>query len=373
MRLAFLHRSLAGGGTEADLRRMAAGLVARGHAVTVFSAGRGEPPTGVAVRRVPVVRAGRLARLVSFALAAPRAAAACGPFDLVVGFGRTLRQDVVRVGGGTHRRYLERMEAAGLRRRGRGPYHRAILWIERRQFHPARCRRVIAVSALAGREVCEDYGVPPARVAVVYNGVDLERFHPRHRDTLGPALRTALGIPPTARVCAAVGSGFARKGFDLLLDLWRERPPAGAVLVLVGDDERLGRWRREAARPPLAGRVHVTGPRSDVDAVLAAADAVCVPSRQEAFGNVVLEACAAGVPVVTSRSTGAAELLEPPLDALVIDDPADGAALGAALERALGVEGPALGRAARRCAEALPWERHLERLERVLAEAAGGR
>jgi glycosyltransferase involved in cell wall biosynthesis len=105
--------------------------------------------------------------------------------------------------------------------------------------------------------------------------------------------------------------------------------------------------------------------------VLAAADAVCVPSRQEAFGNVVLEAAAAGVPAVVSRRAGAAELLDGPLATLVVD-PEDTAALAAALARALGPEGPALGRAARARAEAFPWETHLDRVETFLSEVARG-
>jgi len=116
----------------------------------------------------------------------------------------------------------------------------------------------------------------------------------------------------------------------------------------------------------------VLGPRTDVDAILAAADVLCLPSRQEAFGNVVLEACAAGVPVVTTRRAGAAELLGPPLDALVVDDPEDLPALGRAIARALGPDGPALGAAARGCAEAHPWDEHLDRVEALLGEVARG-
>jgi UDP-glucose:(heptosyl)LPS alpha-1,3-glucosyltransferase len=370
MRIAFLHRSLAGGGTEADLRRMASGLVARGHALTVFCAKPRGAPEGVGVRRVPVVRAGRLLRLLSFAVLAPRLAAR-EPWDVVVGFGRTLRQDVVRVGGGTHRSYLARMEADGFRGAARGPYHRAILALERRMFAPGAYRRVLAVSAMAADEVARDYAVPRDRIAVVYNGVDLARFDPAARARLGPPLRAELGIAAGRRVCAAVGSGFVRKGFDLLLDLWRSPDaPPDTVLVLVGDDERLGRWRRLAAAPELAGRVVVTGPRPDVEAVYALADVVCVPSRQEAFGNVVLEACAAGVPVVTSRRAGAAELLDGPLAALVVTSPDERPALAAALARALGPDGPALGTAARRRAETLTWDAHVTGVERVFGEAA---
>ncbi len=366
-----MHRRLAGGGTEGDLRRMSAGLAARGHEVAVFAARADAPPPGVALRRVPVVRAGRVARLVSFAVLAPRAVAR-ERWDVVVGFGRTLRQDVVRVGGGTHRTYLARMRAAGLRRPGAGPYHRAILWLERRQFASAGHRRVVAVSARVRDEIVADYGVPPARVSVVYNGVDLVRFDPARRATRRDAVRRALGVAE-ARVCLAVGTGFRRKGFDVLLRLWRDAPPADAALVLVGDDERLGAWRRAAADPALGGRVVVTGPRGDVEDLLAAADVVCVPSRQEAFGNVVLEACAAGVPVVTSRRAGAAELLDGALAALVVDDPEDVDALRAAVLRALGPEHQTFGVAARRLAESLPWHAHLDRIEALLQEVAGGR
>jgi UDP-glucose:(heptosyl)LPS alpha-1,3-glucosyltransferase len=369
VRIAFMHRRLAGGGTEADLRRMAAGLAARGHEVHVFAARADAAPPGVRLRPVPVVRAGRLARLLSFAVTAPRLVAR-ERWDAVVGFGRTPRQDVVRVGGGTHRSYLARMEAAGLRARWRGPYHRAILRLEARALAPGAYRRVLAVSARVGDEVATDYQVPRERIRVLYNGVDLERFHPAHRATLGPALRRALGIVDGQRVCAAIGSGFARKGFDLLLRLWDEAPPPDTVLVLVGDDERLGHYRRQAGT--LGGRVRVTGPRPDVDAVLAVADVACLPSRQEAFGNVVLEACAAGVPVVTTRRAGAAELLAGPLAALVIDDPEDLDALARALAHALGPAHDALARAARARAEEFPWDRHLDGLEAMLAEVAHG-
>jgi UDP-glucose:(heptosyl)LPS alpha-1,3-glucosyltransferase len=366
MRVAFMHRRLAGGGTEADLRRLAGGLAARGHEVHVFCARVDAELPGVAVHRVPIVRAGRLLRLLSFALAAPRTVAR-ERWDVVLGFGRTPVQDVVRCGGGTHRSYLARMEADGLRPRLRGPYHRAILHLEGRALSARGHRRVLAVSARVRDEVVADYRVPRERVTVIYNGVDLERFHPARRASLGPAARQALGVPEDTRLCAAIGSGFRRKGFDLLLRLWADTPPPQTTLVLVGDDERLASWRRAAAL--LGANVLVTGPRADVEAVLAAADVVCVPSRQEAFGNVVLEACAAGVPVVTSRRAGAAELLDGPLRALVVDDPTDLPALGTALAHAL-ADRDTLSREARAQVGGLTWDAHLDRVEAFLTETA---
>src|SRR5207237_231714 len=146
---------------------------------------------------------------------------------------------------------------------------------------------------------------------VLYTGVDLERFHPARRGVLGRPLRRALGLADGERVCVAIGSGFARKGFDSLLRLWREAPPRDTALVLVGDDERLGHYRGLAQT--LGGSVRVTGPRPDAEGVLAAADVACLPSRQEALANVVLEAGAtpphrrpAGAPPATAAAARSA-------------------------------------------------------------------
>src|SRR2546425_223947 len=153
---------------------MAAGLAARGHELHTFSARADAPPPGVTLRRVPVVRAGRLVRLLSFAAMGPRLVAR-ERWDVAVGLGRTPRQDVVRVGGGTHRSYLARMEAAGLRPRLRGPHHRAILRLETAALSPPRPRRVLAVSPRVRDEVVSDYGVARARAPPLYNGAASRR------------------------------------------------------------------------------------------------------------------------------------------------------------------------------------------------------
>jgi glycosyltransferase involved in cell wall biosynthesis len=114
----------------------------------------------------------------------------------------------------------------------------------------------------------------------------------------------------------------------------------------------------------------VLGRRDDVPAILAAADVLCVPSRQEAFGNVVLEACAAGVPVVTSQLVGAAELLEGPCARLVVPRPDDLGAMRDALHEATGPEHAAWSAAARALAERHPWSRHLDDVEQMLREVA---
>lgn len=372
MRLAFVYRRLASeGGTEGDLYRTSEVLAARGHDVHLFCADlRTRAPAGVCLHRVPSLRAGRLARLLSFAWAAPRVVARAGPWDVVVGFGRTPRQDLVRCGGGTHREYLATMQAFGARGRVRGLYHRTVLGIEAMQYRPGNFRRVLAVSERVRDEVVSGYGVAAERVHVVYNGVDLGRFDPALERERRPALRRRLGVPEGAKVVLAVGSGFRRKNVDGLLRLWAEGPPGDAWLVVVGGDERLGAYRRAAAAPGLRGRVLFVGPQTAVEEFYAGVDAVVVASLQEAFGNVVLEALAAGKPVVTSRAVGAAELLSGPLRELVVDRPDDLGGFRDRLTLALGRHAGELARLARRTGEGRPWSAHFDGLERILEETA---
>ena len=371
MRLALMYRRLAReGGTEGDLFRSSEALAARGHEVHLFCAERrAAPPSGVSVHRVPVLRAGRLARLLSFGWLAPRAVARAGPWDVVVGFGRTVKQDLVRCGGGTHRSYLAAMQGFGARRLRLGPYHRAILRMEAAQYREGNFLGVLAVSERVRTEVMRDYGVAARRVHVLYNGVDLVRFDPARAAELRPAVRQALGIPGDARVVLTVGSGFRRKNVDGLLRLWAEGPPAGAWLVVVGDDERLGGYRRAAAATD-SRRIVFTGPQSAVEGFYAAADAVVVASLQEAFGNVVLEALASGKPVVTSAAVGAAELLDGALRDLVVEEPDDLRGFRDRLMLALGSHGRELAPVARQAAEEHPWSAHFDGLERMLEETA---
>jgi UDP-glucose:(heptosyl)LPS alpha-1,3-glucosyltransferase len=339
MKIALVHKRYDRiGGAEWDCYETSRQLLARGHEVHVVVGDCRVPiPEGMACHRVPVLRTGQIAKLLSFAVLAPqvwRRAEA----DVVIGFGRTIGHDIFRVSGGCHRRYLVRVaaEKGPWRALGRqlSPYDRAMLAIERRQYAAGGYRKILTVSELSRAEILETYPhVPAADVAVLHYGVDVERFHPRNRARDREAVRRELGIPLEQPVVLLVGSGFWRKGVDVLLAIWSREPPAGASLVVVGNDQHLGARRRAAegaARP-----VVFTGPRRDVDRLYAAADVFALPSLHEGCPVAIIEALASGVPVVTSSATGAPELLTGPLEELVVDDPRDTHAIAAALARAL--------------------------------------
>ena len=314
------------GGAEAVAWTVAHGLAQRGDRVEVIARRAIDSPE-VVVRRVAVPRIWQPLRVLGFSAAAARAVADSRA-DQVLSFSRTRRQHVYRAGAGSHADYMERRYGRLHRAWRVSPRHAVLLAAERRIFRDPR-QRVLCVSEMVRSEIRRRYAVPAERLAVVRNGVDLERFHPRNRAGSGARLRAELGASD-APVWLFAGSGFERKGLDTALRALARTGPATAELWIAGRDAQ-ARWQRLARRLGVTSRVSFLGFQRDLAPVYAAADVLLLPSRYDAFGNVCLEAAAAGLPVVTSGAVGAAELLRD--SGGVVDDPEDVAGFARELEQ----------------------------------------
>jgi UDP-glucose:(heptosyl)LPS alpha-1,3-glucosyltransferase len=166
-----------------------------------------------------------------------------------------------------------------------------------------------------------------------------------------------------------VGSGFRRKGLDRLVRLWRSQELAGVYLLVVGTDARIGSYRAwsDSVAP---GNIIFAGRRDDIEKFYAAADLAALPSVQEAFGNIVLEALASGLPVLVSRDVGAAEVLTGALAKGIVERPDDPLELQAKLLSLLDKSNDsALAKEARRIGEKYSWDNHFRALERVLLDS----
>lgn len=370
MKIALAHKHLdLRGGTERVLYRTAQGLKDRGHEVHLFCGRfRIAPPAGVIIHHVPYLPWPRTARLLSFALLAPGFIArhCC---DVVMSFDKMARQDVFRSGGGPHRLFVEKMiKHSNPWRRlwyNVSPYHRANISIEARQLSLMGTRKIIAVCTQVKHELMETYRVPEDKIVVIHNGVDLERFHPRNREERGKRIRDALGIPSDRPVVLFVGTGFRRKGLDRLLRLWDLPELNGVYLLIVGNDARLPYYRRRWNRREIV----FVGAQQAVEDYFGAADLFVLPSVQEAFGNVVLEALASGIPVITVRGVGAIDKLDGPLREGILGNPDDPEEFKSKIARLLEPgRWPFLSREARRVAESYSWEDYLNRVESCLKE-----
>jgi glycosyltransferase involved in cell wall biosynthesis len=226
---------------------------------------------------------------------------------------------------------------------------------------------ILACSASVGEHVAQAIGVAPARVEVILNGVDAERFAGGDR----AAARVALELPPDAAVFGCVGRISEQKGQEEFVRaaarVAAEWPLAIFLVIGSADDEALpARLRALAAQLGLGGRLRFTGHLAEMPAMYAALDVLVAPSRWEGFGLMLAEAMAAGKPIVATRAGAIPEVVvenETALLAPVRDTEALAQAMLALLRdparaRSLGERGVVR-------AKDFSWQRSAARLQRV--------
>jgi UDP-glucose:(heptosyl)LPS alpha-1,3-glucosyltransferase len=374
MKIALAHKRLElRGGTERVLYRTAEGLRDRGHEVHLFCQRFPiAPPPGVWAHRVPGISRPRSLRALTFAVIAPKTIAKhhC---DVVLSFDRTLSQDIFRSGGGPRKLLLEKLkDHSGLLRKwwySISLYHSLTVRLERLQVRNNKSGKIIAICEQVKREFIEVYGIPEEQIVVIHNGVDVVRFNPKRRLNEGRRLRDELKIPADAPVVLFVGTGFRRKGLSRLLDLWERRELPGVYLLVVGNDARLARYRKRWSGEK---EVIFAGPQGKVEDYYACGDLLVLPAVQEAFGNVVLEAMASGLPVVASAEVGAMNGMNGPLAEGIVSDPDDPGEIKEKILKLLDrTRWSLLAREARQVAEKYTWDKYLDHLEQTLFECCG--
>jgi UDP-glucose:(heptosyl)LPS alpha-1,3-glucosyltransferase len=379
------------------------------------------------VRHVASPRLGRALGLLWFARAAGAAARREGA-ELVMSFARILDADILRSGGAAHSSYVRtarRWQTPSARIAMRvSPYHRVQMMVEREGFASPRLKRAIAVSNLVRDDLVKTFALPLAKAVTLYNGVDIDRFFPapdaasrdeiRHEfglaDLLRPAVRGEirpnsrshdsqpdpaesprpmvpdepafdvrdsplefgalhsrfgeLGVRNPRPVVMFAGNGFARKGLRFLLEAWPAVTDA-ALLIVVGTDQSAPSYERLARRLGIEDRVKFLGRRTDVEHLLRGADVFALPSLFEPFGNVAMEALAAGVPALTTTLCGVAEVMPESLRPYIVNDPTSRVELATRMN-ALIEAASALGATMRAAAEQFTWARHARELLAII-------
>ncbi|MDO8433174.1 MAG: glycosyltransferase family 4 protein [Candidatus Binatus sp.] len=374
MRIALVARRFdtAGGGTERDLIITAEILRAAGHEITILADEVRSATGDWRVRRVGGARLGRALSLLRFAYAAAPAARR-DRADLILSFARVIGADLMRSGGGAHASYLR----AARKWRGRSgalamrlsPYHQVQMLVERRGFRASSLKRALAVSELVRNDLIDTFHLPPEKALTIYNGVDLERFRPaREQFSERDEVRRRFGIPASARLVIFIGNGFARKGLGFLIEAW-PLLGGGTFLLVVGSDRDRNSYARRADELNVLERVIFAGSQSNVEELLRAADAFALPSMFEPFGNVVMEAMASGLPVLTSAFCGVAELTPASMRGFIVEDPTDPGEIALRLGALL--DSPSsLASEARATAEKFTWSRYGNELKALVDSIA---
>lgn len=356
------------GGAERFIERAASALAGR-LSITVYArewTGAGSAPVVVCAP----FHIGRLWRDMGFARQVCRVLAT-STYDLVQSHERLACCDVYRAGDGVHASWLDR-RAFSLGWFGRiaiklNPYHRYVLAAERRLFEGDRLKAVICNSQMVRDEILARFAIDESKLRVVYNGVNLEEFHPRCRAEHRADGRAMLGIPESSIVYLFVGSGFERKGVSTLLRAFARLADRDSQLVIVGQDKAEAAMKRLAHELGISGHVHFAGPQASMQAWYGLADVFVLPTLYDPFPNAALEAFASGLPVITTSSSGIAEFVKHLENGAICENPRSVEELADCM-RAIGPVAADLSADARSTAERLGIDAMADRLVALYRE-----
>jgi glycosyltransferase involved in cell wall biosynthesis len=237
--------------------------------------------------------------------------------------------------------------------------HKVRALIEARLVRSARV--IVVPSAGLERDLARAYPGVEAKVTVIPNTVDLDGFRPPiDFDPREVRERMNTDERGTAFVFVALGH-FERKGLPVLLEALSRKTPAleqARLWVVGGEPGLVAAYQARARELGVGGKVAFAGKTDDVRPFLWSADAYIAPSHYEAFSLALLEAAAAGLPLITTRISGSEELLEDGVNGLEIE--ASPASVSAGIRRFLDLDATrreAMRRAARESVEPLRPER----------------
>jgi UDP-glucose:(heptosyl)LPS alpha-1,3-glucosyltransferase len=308
-------------------------------------------------------------------------------FDVVHGFSKSSYQDIYTDGSGCLLDYQEYSigKAAGgslqqsLKRRS---FHqRQVLAIEERRFTRGNFHKVVVMSDLVGNQIKSRYGLTDDEVVTIYNGIDTERFHPRLREEYREEYRERIVVPKNTFIVLCVANDYLRKGVPTLIKATKRIKDQGGLpngrplrVAVIGKErhEREHELAETCKQLGVYDDVKFYGPQDLVERWMAMSDVLALPTHFDAFGNVVLEALASGLPALVSDKAGAAEVVEDGKTGWILSDPEDDAALAERIVEAS--TDPArldqMAAAGRTAAEGYRWDNHFDKMLALYAQVA---
>lgn len=244
-----------------------------------------------------------------------------GDFDLVHSHERIFAADLFTLHGVPHRYWVH-----SVRRKKMSLYDTATAWVEKRLVYDGHCHKFIAVSDLTKEIFLREYPINPDQVAVIHPGVNLTDYSQKNKGDVRHAVRDSHGISDTDLVILFASMNFEIKGLDdIIFSLAQLKKRNHQFKLIVAGKGNIRKYQKMAKEAQIAENVIFTGVVSKdrlIDLYLAG-DLYMMLSKFDTFGMVVLDAMAAGLPVVVSSKVGAKDLVEEGKNGFVIDNPSD--------------------------------------------------
>ena len=294
-------------------------------------------------------------------------------FDLVHSHHWILNADIFSAHGVPHAGWVR-----NVRKRSPSLYDRAVIYIENRIMREGAKTCFLPVSSLAMEAFRQEYAALPGKWEIVHPGVNVARFSTPDRAACRAEIRGRYGIGATDILLLFVGMNFEVKGLDTIIAALAKariaRPEANIRLLVVGRGDD-GKYRKMARSLGIAEAVTFAGTQVEgLERYYRAADIFIMLSAFDTFGMVVLEAMAAGLPVIVSSNVGAKDLVEEGRNGYILPTPQDAEA---AAVRMAGLADAALrsemGAAASQTAAKHDWEKLAETMAGLYQEVLAGK
>lgn len=297
------------GGLQRDFLRIAMVCRSRGHAITVYTMHwEGERPDGLEINIVKPRGLTNHARVSDFARQVMERLAE-SDYDLVVGFSKMPGLDVYYAADSCYREKVLSTRPFFSRLGGRFRVYSAM---ERAVFDRAAKTEILLIAEAEKARFIRHYGTPAERFHLLPPGIERDRVAPPDAQEIRQKLRHQYGLDAQAFMLLLIGSRFRTKGVDRAIKALSALPQQlkeQSGLYVVGQDKP-DRYINLARRLGVEKNVHFLGGRSDIQRFLLGADLLVHPAYIENTGTVLIEAIAAGLPVLASQVCGYAGYIE---------------------------------------------------------------
>ena len=316
----------------------------------------------IVFHKVPIFIFPRFLRQISFAYFANRKIG-LDEFDLVHSHDRIFRMHLLTMHGIPHKRWIR-----AARNKRLSLFDRSMAWVESRGLKGPHIPMVLPVSTLVKNELLSVYDIPESKMHVIHPGVSLKRFSSLDRKNCRLHIRRRHGLSESDVVVLFVGMNFEIKRLKLVIEgvakLIMEEKRGSSLKVLVVGKGNSASYQALARDLGITDRVIFAGVTHEVEKYYLASDLFAMPSQFDTFGMAVLEAMAAGLPVIITEKVGAKDLVTDGVQGFVLGEEAAPSDFGGKISSLLIKENRLkMGEMAHKTALQHSWDRVADEME----------
>ena len=240
--------------------------------------------------------------------------------DIVCGLTQMYPQDVHRFAGGIYAYWLPKKYPRTWFFQKFMPRNRRILEFEKKIYDPKNLKYAVAISEMDKALLKKYYAFPEERIITIYNGIDQTEFHNNGREEARQKLTQANAIDPAKRIVLFSANNYKRKGLPEAVEAILEtKDPSRFALVVIGKPDKslrsaLKRKIEDKFQTVWLSRV------DDPAEYYRGSDIMLFPTHYDSFANVTAEAMLCGLPLITTKDAGGAEMVTPGVNGFIVDD-----------------------------------------------------